>query len=217
MRESGGLIAQAVILACSDQNKALMYRDEGEGRVRSAYCRECRGMHEEETQSLDVPFQVTCSETPLKSIFISIMALRIKCSKKPLLTVQRSNQWRPRLVYILVANKTFKYSNGRKSKIIYIGTTGKGAGRPAISAVNKASKAFELRGVKTVEVHLVTCTARKSVKTWLHLESSLLASFAGRYFKLPPFNRKKGSIRYAEDVILFRRNALESTLLQFGN
>jgi hypothetical protein len=145
-----------------------------------------------------------------------IMALRIKCSKNPLLAVRRSTQWRPRLVYVLVANKQFKYPNGRKSRIIYIGTTRKGAGRPATSAVDKASEAFELRGVKTIEVHIVTCPARQAVKTWQHLESSLLAVFMGRYFQLPPFNRKKGSVRYAEDVTLFRRTALEKILLRFG-
>src|ERR1035438_5081383 len=90
--------------------------------------------------------------------------LRVKCSKDALLTVKRSRQLdRKRMVYILVANRPYKYPNGkRRSRIIYIGTTGKGAGRPATSAVNKASEAFELRGVKTIEVHIVTCGGRKA-------------------------------------------------------
>jgi hypothetical protein len=52
------------------------------------------------------------------------------------------------MVYILAANKDFKYQNGR-SRIIYIGATKRGAGRPAASAVNKASQAFgKLHGAK---------------------------------------------------------------------
>jgi hypothetical protein len=94
---------------------------------------------------------------------------------------------------------------------------GKGAGRPATSAVNKASEAFTLRGVKTIDVHIVTSGGRKAVKTWLHLEASLLAVFRTRYFDLPVFNKKTGSVRYAEDVTLFRRRALEKVLLRFGD
>jgi hypothetical protein len=53
-------------------------------------------------------------------------ALRVKCSKDPLLTVKRSKQAErhKRLVYILTAKKPQSYTNG-KSRIIYIGTTGK--------------------------------------------------------------------------------------------
>lgn len=120
------------------------------------------------------------------------------------------------MVYLLVANKAFKYRDGRRSRIVYIGTTGKGAGRPATSAVNKASEAFELHGFKTIDVYIVTSAKRQAVKTWQHLEAALLAVFRERYWKLPPYNRKKGSVRFAEDVALFRQRALEKILLRFG-
>jgi hypothetical protein len=82
--------------------------------------------------------------------------LKIRSSKTSLLTVTRSPQWINNMVYVLTANKYFKYRNGR-SRIVYIGTTKKGAGRPAASAVNKASQAFGvLRGVKSIEVHIAT-------------------------------------------------------------
>src|SRR5579872_5008522 len=114
--------------------------------------------------------------------------LRVKCSKKPLLTVVRSKQWIPKMVYVLLANKAYKYKNGR-SRIIYIGTTGQGAGRPAASAVDKASEAFfNLHGVKKIDVHIVTCSARKAMRTWLHLESALLHTFRNLYFELPTYN-----------------------------
>jgi hypothetical protein len=142
-------------------------------------------------------------------------ALRIKSSKKSLLTVERSKQWNRRMVYILVANKTYKYKNGR-SPIVYIGTTGKGAGRPATSAVDKASEAFaDLHGVKRIEVYIVTCSRRKAMKTWLHLESALLYTFRNLYFELPTYNKKKGSAKHTKDRF-FRRSALENVILQFA-
>jgi hypothetical protein len=85
------------------------------------------------------------------------------------------------MVYILVAKKSYKYPSGRRSQVIYIGTTGKGVRRPATSAVDKASDAFsELRGVREIEAYIATCGGRKAVRTWLHLESSLLAIFRER-------------------------------------
>jgi hypothetical protein len=144
--------------------------------------------------------------------------LKIKCSKTSLLSVERSSQWNRRMVYLLVANKSYKYDSERRSRIVYIGTTGNGAHRPATSAVDKASNAFaELRGVKKIEVHIATCPGRKSMKTWRHLESALLATFRGLHFELPPYNKKKGSVRHMEDIKLFRREALQKLILQFAD
>jgi hypothetical protein len=78
-------------------------------------------------------------------------SLKTKISKTPLLTLTRSRQWTDKMVYILAANKSFRYKNGR-SRVLYIGTTKKGGNRPAASAVNKASEVFyKLRGVKTID------------------------------------------------------------------
>jgi hypothetical protein len=142
--------------------------------------------------------------------------LKAKCSRKSLLTVTRNSQWRPRMVYILVANKSYKYRSGLRSHIIYIGTTGGGAERPAISAVNKASLAFgKLRGVKTIEVYIVTCRGRKAMKTWLHLESGLLEAFRDLHYALPPYNKKKGR-KFVRDKV-FRQPALEKMISQFSS
>jgi hypothetical protein len=98
------------------------------------------------------------------------------------------------MVYILAANKSHKYRNGR-SRILYIGTTRKGADRPAASAVNKASEAFyKLRGVRTIEVHIVTCAPRKAMQTWKRLESALLDVFRNRYFQLPRYNKVRPTV-----------------------
>jgi hypothetical protein len=88
-----------------------------------------------------------------------------------------------------VANKYLSYRNGR-SHILYIGTTKRGAGRPAASAVNKASEVFyKLHGVKTIDVHIATCTKRSKVQTWKELESALLDAFRKRYFELPRYTK----------------------------
>jgi hypothetical protein len=116
------------------------------------------------------------------------------------------------MVYILASNKDFKYRNGR-SRIIYIGTTKKGAGRPAASAVNMASQAFgKLRGVKTIDVHIATCRPRRNLQTWKHLESALLDTFWNRYHQLPKYNKMRPKPRKG----LFNYNPLSKLIDQFG-
>lgn len=122
------------------------------------------------------------------------------------------------MVYLLVANKSYKYPSGRRSRIIYIGTTGNGAHRPATSAVDKASEAFgELRGLKRIEVHVATCRGRKRMRTWEHLESALIATFRALHFKLPIYNKKRGAVLYMEDIKFFRQKALQNLILQFAD
>src|SRR5436309_3760037 len=122
-------------------------------------------------------------------------SLNVGCTKHSVLTVQRSRRWKRRMVYLLIANKPYRYRSGRRSRIIYIGTTRKGAHRPATSAVDKANEAFgELRGVKEINVHIASCRGRKALRTWEHLESALLASFRELHWELPKYNKRKGSI-----------------------
>jgi hypothetical protein len=144
-------------------------------------------------------------------------ALSIRVTKDSLLTIRRCKRWRKRMVYILVANRSFKYNSGSRSHIIYIGTTGKGGNRPATSAIQKASEAFnELRGVKEIKVHIATTKGRKAMKTWEHLEAALIATFRDIHFELPKYNKKKGSIKNTDDISLFRHLALRKIILQFG-
>ena len=122
------------------------------------------------------------------------------------------------MVYILVANKSYKYDSGVRSHIIYIGTTGKGAHRPATSAVDKASEAFkDLRGVKEIKVHIASCRGRRAMMTWEHLESALLATFRHVHWELPKYNKRKGSFKRVGDIRHFRTKALEKLLLQFAD
>jgi len=116
-----------------------------------------------------------------------------------------------RAQYILAANRHLRYKNGR-SRIIYIGTTGKGSARPAASAVNTASKVFgEVHGVKTIEAHIATCSPRRNLPTWKRLESSLLDTFFNRYFEPPKYNK----VRPKPTVGLFAPSALLKLIRQF--
>ncbi len=137
--------------------------------------------------------------------------LNVRPPKQALLTITRSRQWTNKMVYILAADKPQKYKNGR-SHILYIGTTKTGAGRPAASAVNKASEAFyKLHGVKTIHVHIVTCAPRKALQTWKHLESALLDVFRNRYFQLPKYNKVRPKAREG----LFSSIALANVIAKF--
>ena len=137
--------------------------------------------------------------------------LKTRSSKKALLTITRSHQWTDKMVYILAGNKFHKYRNGR-SRILYIGTTKKGADRPAASAVNKASEAFyNLRGVRTIDVHIVTCAPRKAMQTWKRLESALLDVFRNTYFQLPRYNKVRPTTREG----LFSTKALQKIVAHF--
>ena len=121
--------------------------------------------------------------------------LKMKVSKKPSLTLLRSRQWdRKKMAYILVANKAYKTTSGLRSRVIYIGTTAKGAGRPAASAVNKASQIFyssKGRGVRTIDVFIVTCQGRQATPTWKRLEAALIHTFWNIYHQIPKYNKKK--------------------------
>ncbi len=139
--------------------------------------------------------------------------LRVRVSKESALTVDRSSMWKDRLVYILVANKKFRYQSGKRTHVLYIGTTGRGARRPAASAVAKAMSIFgDVHGVKQIGVYLLNCGPRRSVKTWQKLESALLAVFCQRYYQLPIENKKRGEYVNEEDIRYFRRENLVKVL-----
>ena len=96
------------------------------------------------------------------------------------------------MAYILVADKSYKTASGLRSRVIYIGTTAKGAGRPAASAVNKASQMFyKARGVRTIDVYLVTCQGKQATATWKLLEAALIHTFWNIHHQIPTYNKKK--------------------------
>lgn len=119
--------------------------------------------------------------------------LKMKRSKRPSLTLLRSRQWdKKKMAYILVADKSYRTTSGLRSRVIYIGTTAKGAGRPAASAVDKASQVFyKARGVRTIDVYLVTCQGKQATATWRLLEAALIHTFWNIHHQIPTYNKKK--------------------------
>jgi len=111
----------------------------------------------------------------------------------------RSRLWCDRLVYVVCGNrkqrfdgKGHRYRNGG-SRILYIGVTALGKRRPSVSMARLAERAFgELRGVKTIRVHLVKCGRRRHVKTWQQLESALIRRFRDKFGFLPRYNETMG-------------------------
>jgi hypothetical protein len=129
--------------------------------------------------------------------------LNVEYKAQSVMDLKRSRRWSRKMVYVIRADRGIRYPHQR-SRVIYIGTTRKGAERPASSAADKAFKAFEdLHGVKGVEVHIVTCTRRKHLESWRLLESALLVVFKYIHGKLPHFNKKIGQFRKIDQVNAF--------------
>ena len=136
--------------------------------------------------------------------------LKAKCSKKPSLKLLRGRQWeKKKMAYILLADKSYQTTSGLRSRVIYIGTTAKGAGRPAASAVNKASQIFyKDHGVREIDVFIVTCSGRQNMQTWKLLEAALIHTFWNIYHQIPKKNKKKPA--YVDGV--FGQRALEKII-----
>lgn len=115
--------------------------------------------------------------------------LHLSLSRTPVMTLGRAALGADRLVYILAANRPVKYPRGR-SRIVYIGTTKRGARRVASSVAHRAEGLFEGRGMRTVNAHLLTYTRRSGAqKLWLKLERALLFMFKYEYGTIPLLNR----------------------------
>ena len=143
--------------------------------------------------------------------------LKVKCNSKPVMTVRRSRDWTKKMVYVLLADKPIKYSSGR-SRVIYIGTTKKGEGRPASNSASKSLRAFSdrkrFRGIKGTEVRILTCQKGQNLHSWELLESALLVVFRHLYGKLPEFNKKLEKFRHIEDVDDYFRERRLRTILR---
>src|SRR6202011_656746 len=80
---------------------------------------------------------------------------------------------------------------GRRTHVIYIGTTRRRAHRAASSAVEKSAQMFgEIHGLKQIGVYVLRCKPRRTVNTWRELESTLLGAFKNRYYELPKKNKR---------------------------
>lgn len=103
--------------------------------------------------------------------------------RDPAITVTRMGTQKTELVYVLVANRKYKYANGR-SRIVYIGMTESGVDRVANSVAYRAEKVLRIKGVSSFGAHIVHYRPPKkfSTKLWkkrpvLLLERALIIAF----------------------------------------
>ena len=143
------------------------------------------------------------------------MRLRVLPSSRPAMTVHRRILRRSKIVYVIAGKKSFKYTDG-KSRIVYIGTTRKGADRIASSAANRAEEILVTRGFREMEIYVISCSSRPGLKTWIWLERALLAVFRSRYHQLPKCNSQGRKLRWNDKLHkMFSRARLERILASF--
>jgi len=119
-----------------------------------------------------------------------------------------------KVVYLLTAASPVKYKNGR-SKIVYIGTTKKGASRIAESAARRAEEIMSTRGLKEVNVFVVSCNPRAGLATWKRLEDALLVQFYSTYHEFPMCN-DRGKKKWDKELdALFKQKAIDKVLQRF--
>lgn len=131
----------------------------------------------------------------------------------PAMTVFKSRYWKPRMVYVLRADKATRYEKGF-SRIVYIGETKRGTRRPAGSAASKAMRTFGIvRGIRRLDVHPLTFRGKQSVKMWEILERDLLATFKQIFGEIPFYNQQGKGKKFSLDGIkYFRKSRLEKVV-----
>jgi hypothetical protein len=131
------------------------------------------------------------------------------------MTVHRRITKKDKLVYLLVGPLPTKYRDG-KSRIVYVGTTSKGAKRIASSIAHRAGEVLEARGFRNLDAYLVSCEAIPGLKSWRYLEKALLAEFRSRYHELPRCNKQGKKLRWNDKLDrFFRRKAIDKVLAHF--
>ena len=136
---------------------------------------------------------------------------------RPVMTLSKSRYLKARMVYVLRADRPVKYQKDR-SRIVYIGETGKGPKRPAGSMARMAKEAFnKLHGVRQIDVHAVTCRGRQHVRTWELLERAFLAVFKDIYGEVPRYNLQgKGKRFVLDDISDFNPKRVKNILSRLG-
>ena len=143
--------------------------------------------------------------------------MKVHLSEKPAMTVHRRIIKKTKLVYLLVGPRPIKYRDG-KSRIVYIGTTSKGAKRIASSIAHRAGEVLETRGFRNMDAYVVSCGAMPGLKSWRYLEKALLAEFRSCYHELPRCNKQGKKLRWNDKLDrFFHRKAVNKVLTHFGS
>jgi hypothetical protein len=144
-----------------------------------------------------------------------VRRLQVHLDKKLGMSVHRRILKRRKVVYLLTAASSVKYRAGR-SKVVYIGTTKKGVGRIAGSAAWRAEEIMSTRGLKEVNVFVVSCSSRPGVPTWERLEDALLAEFRAEYEELPMCNSQGKKKKWDDELDrIFKRSIISKVLRHF--
>lgn len=140
--------------------------------------------------------------------------LTVSAKPKPALTLNRVSLEANKVCYVIVAQKRLKYTNGR-SRIAYIGTTERGMARIAQSAAAHAESVLRLHGVRSFDVHTISCRSRQRVQTWRKLESALLHTFRELYGEVPRCNSQGRKRMEGDEFEYFNRSRIRTIVQQF--
>jgi len=140
--------------------------------------------------------------------------LLVKVGRRPALVITREALLDERLVYVALANRMFKYPRGR-SCIAYIGTTKRGVRRVASSAAHKAPEVLRDWGMRSLQLHIVTCTARPGTPAWRRLERALIVTFKQEYGSVPKGNRQGKNFEAYDEYKYFKPSRLRSVLKHY--
>ena len=131
------------------------------------------------------------------------------------LTLSRTRSEEKHLVYVLLANRPFKYSYGR-SKVAYIGTTERGLKRITESVAKHADAILNNHGVTTLSTRFYTCRGRRRVQMWRKLERALIISFRERYGEIPQYNVHGRGWRWDGEDAYFGQKAVRKVIDEMG-
>ena len=135
----------------------------------------------------------------------------ISLKRKHAMHVTRVSIANKKLVYVLVADKKMKYE-GERSRVVYIGTTKKGASRVARSVAARAESILSLHGVREFHARIVTCKPRQGVKMWRVLERAMLLMFKEMYGEVPRCNGQGQKMKERDEFKYFTRGRIRRIL-----
>ncbi len=141
--------------------------------------------------------------------------LKLSLGSKPALSITRRALDAHKLVYIARAAKAQRYG-GARSRIVYIGTTRKGAQRVATSAANKAPHLLKRWGLRQLDFYVVRPGKIQKVKSWVELERDLLITFKILFGRLPLGNTQGKNLSYHQLSRYFTERRLRAVIEKYS-
>jgi hypothetical protein len=142
---------------------------------------------------------------------VALRRIKLSLNRDHAMHATRVSIGKSKLVYVLVADKKLKYTDG-KSRIAYIGTTKKGTARIAQSVAARADDILGIRGVRSFHARVITCRPRRNVKTWHYLERALLIKFRELYGEVPACNSHGSNMKRGKEFDYFADHGLEQVI-----